>query len=125
MTALALRKTIVTDTTLPPDISVLRVHPKPAPKRGVYPYSWGQKGYSGIIICRQTKDYAEDFIKIETLDEEIMSVEKLKDAVAQYFKDHDGEVISIDSLMEKFPCYLQDLVSICEELKRENKIAEA
>ncbi len=125
MTTLALRKPVVTDTALPPDTSVLRLHPKQAPRSGTHPYSWGQKGYSEVIFYGKMKDYAEDFIKIETLDEEIMSIEKLKDDVAQYFKDHDGEVVSLDSLMEKFPCYLQDLVSVCEELKRENKIAEA
>lgn len=125
MNAHAIGGSLVTETALPSQVSDLIIYVERPSTPGALVTTYGQKGYNALFVDSDAKNYARDVIEIESTGEKILSVGELKNAVSEFFKTHDGDNISLSNLMERFPCSLHDLVTVCQELEEEKKIAKA
>ncbi len=81
--------------------------------------------YAADVVYPTSMVYEKESIDVVFKKEEMLSFEELKSKIGVYFKEHDGEEIGLDVLMDYFPCSLRDLTQACDELESEGKIAEA
>ncbi len=78
--------------------------------------------FSTSAVVAQDAVYSKFIEDVKSIEIRDISLERAKDEIALYFREHDGEEIGYDELFENLHIDLRLIIQACEELEAEGKI---